>query len=68
MAIHVSSFRAVDSFLEAEEGEKTFKFTQRQIAAAVDVASARKVFDLDLNTFGPYSISYTRNGRLATFK
>ena len=60
--------------------ERTFKFTQEQIAASVDVATSRKVwpqaqrpscrdhvqiFDLKFDHFGPYSISYTRNGRYA---
>ena len=50
-------------FLEAEGLEKTFKFKQRDIVNAVDVASAQKSFELKLDTFGPYRINYTRNGR-----
>ncbi|KAJ7370137.1 WD repeat-containing protein 46 [Desmophyllum pertusum] len=50
-------------YLEAEGLEKTFKFKQRNIADVVDVASAKKYFDLKLDTFGPYRINYTRNGR-----
>lgn len=64
-------------FLEAEGLEKTFKLKQRDIVNAVDVASAQKSFELKLDTFGPYRINYTRNGRwtklsfkalLATYK
>ncbi|XP_077986763.1 WD repeat-containing protein 46-like [Glandiceps talaboti] len=50
-------------FLEADEGEETFKIAQTDIAAAVDIASAQKYFELTLNQFGPYQLDYTRNGR-----
>ncbi|XP_073242728.1 WD repeat-containing protein 46-like [Porites lutea] len=50
-------------YLEAEGLEKTFKFKQKDIADVVDVASARKYFELNLDTFGPYRVNYTRNGR-----
>eukprot|EP00048_Salpingoeca_helianthica_P020808 m.8625 g.8625 ORF g.8625 m.8625 type:complete len:539 (+) comp5259_c0_seq1:3-1619(+) len=50
-------------YLVAEGMERTFKFTQEQIAEHVDVASAQKIFHLDLKTFGPYSLDYTPNGR-----
>ena len=50
-------------FLEAEGLEKTFKLKQRDIVNAVDVASAQKSFELKLDTFGPYRINYTHNGR-----
>ncbi|ODV90781.1 hypothetical protein CANCADRAFT_2507 [Tortispora caseinolytica NRRL Y-17796] len=49
-------------FLEAEEGEKTFKFRQEDIVKELDEATQRKKFKLDLD-FGPYFIDYTRNGR-----
>ena len=49
-------------FVEAEGMEKTFKFTQDQIKANVDKASARKIFDLSLE-YGPYRMRYSRNGR-----
>ncbi|KAJ2358944.1 putative U3 small nucleolar RNA-associated protein 7 [Coemansia erecta] len=50
-------------FLEAESMERTYKFTQRELAEHVDIASAGKIFDLQLGDFGPYSLDYTRNGR-----
>ncbi|XP_078342132.1 uncharacterized protein LOC144627967 isoform X2 [Oculina patagonica] len=50
-------------YLEAEGLEKTFKFKQRNIADVVDITSAKKYFELNLDTFGPYRINYTRNGR-----
>ncbi|KAJ1916458.1 putative U3 small nucleolar RNA-associated protein 7 [Mycoemilia scoparia] len=50
-------------YLEAEGLEKTYKFTQQQIGENVDLNSAQKIFDLNLENFGPYHIDYTRNGR-----
>ncbi|XP_012269208.2 WD repeat-containing protein 46 [Athalia rosae] len=49
-------------FLEPDIGETTTQFTQRQIADNVDITSAAKHFNLDLN-FGPYHLRYSRNGR-----
>ncbi|XP_018569410.1 WD repeat-containing protein 46 [Anoplophora glabripennis] len=49
-------------FLEADSGETTTQFTQKQIVKCVDIASAAKHFDLNLD-FGPYRSKYTRNGR-----
>lgn len=49
------------------EGDQTQEFTaqikQTQIKQAVDEESAAKCFDLNLAQFGPYKMSYTRNGR-----
>ncbi|GMF25968.1 unnamed protein product [Phytophthora fragariaefolia] len=50
-------------FLEAEGLEKTYKFTQKQLAANVDLNTARKIFGLDLPDYGSYRVRYTRNGR-----
>lgn len=50
------------SYLEADEGETTTQFTQKQIASSIDIASAAKHFDLRLQ-FGPYRAKYTKNGR-----
>ncbi|XP_053988894.1 WD repeat-containing protein 46 [Hylaeus volcanicus] len=48
--------------LEADPGEVTTRFKQKQIADNVDITSAAKHFTLNLE-FGPYCIKYTRNGR-----
>ncbi|KAG3013235.1 putative U3 small nucleolar RNA-associated protein 7 [Phytophthora cactorum] len=50
-------------FLEAEGLEKTYKFTQQQLADNVDINTARKIFSLDLPDYGSYRVKYTRNGR-----
>ncbi|KAG5879730.1 hypothetical protein JTB14_033332 [Gonioctena quinquepunctata] len=49
-------------YLEADDGETTTQFTQKQIVKNVDIAAASKHFDLKLD-FGPYRAKYTRNGR-----
>lgn len=49
--------------LEAEGLEKTYKFTQAQLAEHVDQNTARKIFSLDLPEYGAYRVRYTRNGR-----
>ena len=43
--------------------ERTWRFQQADIAAAVDVNAARKAFDLSLKDFGPYRCDFARNGR-----
>lgn len=48
--------------IEAEPGEVTLQYKQKQIADNVDITSAAKCFTLNLK-FGPYRIKYTRNGR-----
>ncbi|XP_056396384.1 WD repeat-containing protein 46 isoform X2 [Hyla sarda] len=50
-------------FLEGDEGEDTSIITQQDITEAVDITSASKHFNLNLNQFGPYRINYSRNGR-----
>ncbi|CAG8569866.1 17526_t:CDS:10, partial [Acaulospora colombiana] len=50
-------------YLEAEGLEKTFNITQKSLKENVDEITAAKIFNLDLKTFGPYSLDYTRNGR-----
>lgn len=49
-------------FLEAEEGETTTAYRQKQIADNVDLLSQAKRFSLPLR-FGPYCFRYSRNGR-----
>ncbi|KAG2498320.1 hypothetical protein HYH03_003580 [Edaphochlamys debaryana] len=49
--------------LEAEGVERTWNFRQDAIVAAVDQTAAKKAFDLSLPDLGPYSVSFTRNGR-----
>ncbi|KAM6475909.1 WD repeat-containing protein 46 isoform 2-T2 [Liasis olivaceus] len=50
-------------FLEGDEDEDTCTIAQADIAAAVDLAASAKHFELQLDRFGPYRLSYTRNGR-----
>lgn len=50
-------------FLEPEtEREKTAFMSQAKLKGLVPVQAANKMFELDLD-LGPYSISYSRNGR-----
>ncbi|GAB5593450.1 putative U3 small nucleolar RNA-associated protein 7 [Umbelopsis nana] len=50
-------------YLEAEGMERTYKFRQEELAQNVDINTSKKIFDLNLPDFGPYSVDYTRNGR-----
>ncbi|KAM6977821.1 WD repeat-containing protein 46 [Aplochiton taeniatus] len=50
-------------FLEGDEGEDTCNISQEDIAAAVDITSGAKYFNLDLSQFGPYSLDYSKTGR-----
>lgn len=45
--------------------ERTYKFKQQELKAHVDLQTQRKIFDLDLDKFGPYRLNYDRNGRYA---
>uniref|UniRef100_A0A915DZQ5 BING4 C-terminal domain-containing protein n=1 Tax=Ditylenchus dipsaci TaxID=166011 RepID=A0A915DZQ5_9BILA len=45
------------------EDQPSYSVTQKQIRDAVDIVSATKSFELELDKFGPYRINYTRNGR-----
>jgi len=49
-------------YLEAEGMEETWKFSQKAIGEHVDVRTKQKMFSLELDQFGPYSMNYTRNG------
>ncbi|KAI9737220.1 MAG: Small subunit (SSU) processome component [Claussenomyces sp. TS43310] len=51
-------------FLEPEtELERTYKVRQDEIKQDVAVETAKKGFELKLDTLGPYVFDYTRNGR-----
>ena len=51
-------------FLEPEtELERTYKVRQEDIVSQVPVETAKKRFELKLDTLGPYVCDYTRNGR-----
>lgn len=52
-----------EGFLEADLGETTTQFTQKEIVQSVDITAASKQFELHLRDFGPYRAKYTRNGR-----
>lgn len=49
--------------LETEGIEKTYNYKQADIASALNITSAQKFFDLNLDKFGPYKIDYTKNGK-----
>lgn len=50
-------------YLEAEGMERTWRFTQDQLKDHLDERSAKKVFNMELDKFGPYNMDYTKNGR-----
>lgn len=54
-------FLLKSSFIEKDDENEIVR--QRDIVENVDLFSAQKYFELDLNKFGPYRINYTRNGR-----
>ena len=43
--------------------ERTYRFKQADIAAAAPSGVARRALNLTLDTYGPYSTAYSRNGR-----
>jgi U3 small nucleolar RNA-associated protein 7 len=47
------------------ELERTWRVRQEEIKGSVGIGAATKAFDLDLPTYGPYTIDYTSNGRCA---
>jgi U3 small nucleolar RNA-associated protein 7 len=49
--------------LEAEGMERTWRFTQEEIAGAVEAGAARKAFDLQLDQLGPYCLDFSSSGR-----
>ncbi|XP_065646581.1 uncharacterized protein LOC100201145 isoform X4 [Hydra vulgaris] len=50
-------------YLEADDNENTYEYQQSEIADSVDISSAQKYFNLNLEQFGPYKINYTKNGK-----
>ncbi|XP_075227534.1 WD repeat-containing protein 46 [Lycorma delicatula] len=52
--------------VEAEDGEVTRQYRQKEIVNNVDITSAKKSFELRLRQFGPYRMNFTRNGRYLT--
>lgn len=48
---------------DEDDHSLTYSVRQKDIADAVDLASATKHFELKLPRFGPYRIDYTDNGR-----
>ena len=51
-------------YLEPEgELEKTYKVRQDELRKEIAIETAKKGFELKLETFGPYLVDYTRNGR-----
>ncbi|CAG9096266.1 unnamed protein product [Plutella xylostella] len=49
-------------YVEVEDEGKTTAISQKIIADSVDISTATKIFDLNLD-FGPYRVKYSRNGR-----
>ena len=50
------NFSENDGLLEVDEGTYTSHVTQKQIRECVDITTASKSFDLNLNQFGPYRL------------
>jgi U3 small nucleolar RNA-associated protein 7 len=49
--------------VDEDEGERTWRVGQEEIAREVGVASGKKKFDLKFEGMGEYMVDYTRNGR-----
>ena len=49
--------------LEAEGMERTFRFKQDDMLAAVGTGVTRNMLNLDLPDHSPYKLAYSRNGR-----
>lgn len=49
-------------YLIPDKNESTYQISQHEIVEQVDITSATKHFNLNLN-FGPYTVKYYRNGR-----
>jgi len=54
---------SVPGELEAEDGEKTFQYQQRDMVQNVDLNARVKAFDLDAPNTGSYFVDYAHTGR-----
>lgn len=50
-------------YIETDVDHKSYTIKQSEIRQNVDIASACKQFELNLNQFGPYRINYTSTGK-----
>jgi U3 small nucleolar RNA-associated protein 7 len=46
-----------------EKDDPNEQITQHDIVNNVDLFSAQKYFELNLDKFGPYRLNYSKNGR-----
>jgi U3 small nucleolar RNA-associated protein 7 len=51
-----------------EKDDPNEEITQHDIVNSVDLFSAQKYFELNLDKFGPYRLNYSRNGRFVSNK
>jgi hypothetical protein len=51
-------------FIEMDDSRmKVFKLKQKDISDNIDLNTAKNAFDFQLQTFGPYCVNFSRNGR-----
>lgn len=53
--------------IETDDNEKTYKLRQEELKNYVDLNTSKNMIDLQLPSFGPYRVNYTRNGRYLLF-
>jgi len=51
--------------IEMEGNRKVYSLKAKDITANVDLNTAKNSMELQLTSFGPYSVDYSRNGRWA---
>ena len=49
--------------IKLDENEKMFQLSQKDIIDNVNIKTSNKMFNLQLDEYAPYKISYTRNGQ-----